>query len=711
MNGFLCNVKVKSPIIGKGEKLIEQTSDDASIKYQQHLMMGYSRWLKSKEEWEKSGKKALLFVMTEDTEDASQIANKLNSDPLYKELNGKTINLHTRLKGKLKKRGKGENVYYEFVENEKEISDEDLKELRKLSRELDSNKSPYLCIVSVLMLREGWDVRNVTTIVPLRPYSSTANILPEQTLGRGLRRMTPPGQAAEVVTVVEHKAFVSLQKPQLGREGLPIEVVDVDKVPRTTVTIYPDQTKDLKNLDILIPPLSAGFKRSPTLGEITIDEVKKAFSRFSPLPLGEVRKTEIDYEGRHLFTNEIVEKMKVQLPLLQSGIGAVSFYREELERQTSLRGTHQILASLLQTFLEEILFEQKVSIYDEKLVSRLADADVREHTRATFLNRAPDVQSFCKNAGPQSLRIDYLSGSGRLSFYTPDFMVRKKNKPSSPPFSKGGMGGFVQENYLLIETKGREDIDVPLKATAAISWCKAASSKQVKWQYLYVTQEVFSGITSNRIDDLARTCAPSLEELIREKAQPQLFLPLGEYAEGKVTGIEEFIKSTDLEKLPSRYKKAIEPAVTLFQFFEKKEGMSFAPVFTPLLGPLDESAKGLINEQLLPLMPSTQAEQKAFFEPYYGTLKKGDTDWLNRHASNLRRTLVFKNGLWPSGLLLFCLDYSKMSKYEVGGVFEAIKKSFAEFSNTDLCEAVRAITDFRNTYIAHQEKELYDINV
>src|SRR5207244_4907838 len=103
------------------------------------------------------------------------------------------------------------------------------------------------CIVSVLMLREGWDVRNVTTIVPLRPYSSKANILPEQTLGRGLRRMTPPGEAAELVSVVEHSAFVSLYKDELSQEGLPIEVVDVDKVPRTTVTIYPDETnKDLR---------------------------------------------------------------------------------------------------------------------------------------------------------------------------------------------------------------------------------------------------------------------------------------------------------------------------------------------------------------------------------------------------------------------------------------------------------------------------------
>src|SRR2546430_3709031 len=62
--------------------------------------------------------------------------------------------------------------------------------------------------------REGWDIRNVTTIVPLRPLTAQAYILPEQTLGRGLRRMTPPGQASEILTVVEHKAFASLYRSE-----------------------------------------------------------------------------------------------------------------------------------------------------------------------------------------------------------------------------------------------------------------------------------------------------------------------------------------------------------------------------------------------------------------------------------------------------------------------------------------------------------------
>ena len=46
-----------------------------------------------------------------------------------------------------------------------------------------------------MMLKEGWDVRNVKVIVPLRPCDSRQ--LTEQLLGRGLRRMFPPAWTAE----------------------------------------------------------------------------------------------------------------------------------------------------------------------------------------------------------------------------------------------------------------------------------------------------------------------------------------------------------------------------------------------------------------------------------------------------------------------------------------------------------------------------------
>ncbi len=117
-----------------------------------------------------------------------------------------------------------------------------MKELRKAANEIDDWESPYKAIVSVLMLKEGWDVKNVTTIVGLRPYSSESNILPEQTLGRGLRRMYRDADVTEYVSVVGTDAFidfvesiesegVELEKKKIGEGTEPKAplVVEVDK--------------------------------------------------------------------------------------------------------------------------------------------------------------------------------------------------------------------------------------------------------------------------------------------------------------------------------------------------------------------------------------------------------------------------------------------------------------------------------------------------
>ncbi len=744
---------VKTPVIGRGEGLAERASNDASERYQMHLLLGYARWRKSKEEWSKSEKKPLMFVMTEDTEAADQIARRLNSDSLFKDLNGKTVNLHTNLKGKVKWIGGREHGFPEFVESESDISDDDLKALRRLSRELDSGKSPYQCIVSVLMLREGWDVRNVTTIVPLRPYSSPANILPEQTLGRGLRRMEPHNQVAEIVTVVEHPAFVSLYKDQLNQEGLPIEVMEVEDVPKTTVTIYLDREhKDVDALDVVIPPVTAGYSRIPTLTGLTIEDVRARFKRYKPLPLGEARTEEIPYEGRHLFTNEVVERMKIMLPLLESGAGAVSYYREELEHITRLRGTNPVLAPLIEEFLTDILFGEKSSLFDQRLVSRLADADVGEHVRATFvplilarttvkeqrtaagegtkvsswrpfqvthsalhpalpaertpfnlvpcqlehevalrefLDHAPEVAAFCKNAGPQALRIDYMTSAGRLALYTPDFLIRLKDGTS-----------------VLLEAKGREDKEVPLKARAAVAWCEAAVSGGAKWEYTYVPQGTFQHTSSASLRALQSLCLPSLRDLIQEPEVPQLRLPFGEGTAAAGTGA--FISAEDFDRLPPVHRKVITQSVTLYEFLAGKGDMPFAPVFVPLLGALDDAARGAIVDLLMSSMPEDTAYQRSFFAPTLDGASANDERFLGQQAANLRRTLVDHNGVMPIGLLKWCLEYARGAKKELGGVFAAVREGFGEASKTDLTEMIGRVYDFRNRFVAHQKEELTD---
>jgi type III restriction enzyme len=185
---------------------------------------------------------------------------------------------------------------------------------------------------------------------------------------------------------IEHPVFISLYEKQLGEEGVYPTVANVDEIPKITVSIFPDgEHKDLSKLDLLLPTVSPAYTRIPKLDGLTVEDVKRQFSGLKPFALKEQSQDEIHYEGRHLLTNEIVVEMTIKLPLLESGIGAISFFREELQNITGLHGLQASLAPLLEIFLTEILFGQRLSLFDQLLINRLGDRDVREHIRAVFM--------------------------------------------------------------------------------------------------------------------------------------------------------------------------------------------------------------------------------------------------------------------------------------------------------------------------------------
>lgn len=86
-----------------------------------------------------------------------------------------------------------------------EDSDEaDRQKARELGREQKSGK-PYKAVVSVLMLREGWDVPEVGVILLLRKFGS--KVYGQQVVGRGLRRVRVKGVEAnepQICAVVDH---------------------------------------------------------------------------------------------------------------------------------------------------------------------------------------------------------------------------------------------------------------------------------------------------------------------------------------------------------------------------------------------------------------------------------------------------------------------------------------------------------------------------
>jgi type III restriction enzyme len=127
--------------------------------------------------------------------------------------------------------------------NKEELGAKDLDEVRERLFAIDRHADPRV-VISVLMLREGFDVNNICVIVPLR--SAESGILAEQTVGRGLRlmwrnepavdelkaetrerirRRQAPTNFFDVLFVVEHPRFDRLYEELLG-DGLLGEVGD-----------------------------------------------------------------------------------------------------------------------------------------------------------------------------------------------------------------------------------------------------------------------------------------------------------------------------------------------------------------------------------------------------------------------------------------------------------------------------------------------------
>jgi superfamily II DNA or RNA helicase len=73
---------------------------------------------------------------------------------------------------------------------------------RQEAREIGSKNSPYNAVVSVLMLREGWDVREVSVVLLLRKFGSP--VYGQQVIGRGLRRIIRDSNEPEILAVVDH---------------------------------------------------------------------------------------------------------------------------------------------------------------------------------------------------------------------------------------------------------------------------------------------------------------------------------------------------------------------------------------------------------------------------------------------------------------------------------------------------------------------------
>jgi type III restriction enzyme len=120
------------------------------------------------------------------------------------------------------------------------------------------------------------------------------------------------------------------------------------------------------------------------------------------------------------------------------------------------------------------------------------NAGAYELSFAAFLDRpGNDVAAFAKNYLAIGFKLDYVKANGDLSTYTPDFIVRDA-------------GGTVW----IIETKGREELDLPQKMARLKQWCADATAASVaaggpSYRYLYIDQKGFEQHTPTTLAALA----------------------------------------------------------------------------------------------------------------------------------------------------------------------------------------------------------------
>lgn len=191
------------------------------LRYRAYLAAGVERWREYREQLKPLKKKSILFLMLNSTDEADDVAEWLRTK-YPSEFGGDcTQVIHTKNNG--------------------EIKETDLEEARKAVREVDSDDSPINAIISVLMLREGWDVQNVTVVVGLRPYTAKANILPEQAIGRGLRLMfrDNPSGYTERVDIIGNKKFLDFVDDLEKLEELKLDTFELGKDKLRIITILP----------------------------------------------------------------------------------------------------------------------------------------------------------------------------------------------------------------------------------------------------------------------------------------------------------------------------------------------------------------------------------------------------------------------------------------------------------------------------------------
>ena len=519
---------IKRPRIGIIEEAPEIPTKDFVKKNQIQIDTGIEKLKEFQKEFEGTDKKPVLFIVTDVTTNADKVGRYLEN----RGFEDKVLIIHTDTKGVITKK--------------------DLEKAREAARKIDSPENPYSMIVSVMMLKEGWDVKNVCVVVPLRAFVSA--ILPEQTLGRGLRRMFPDNEDFEErLIVIDHPKFRQLWEAEIEKGELEVDITSVEKVYQPANRIFVDSQK-LK-YDVEIPILEGGYKR--TLSNISKLNVES-------LPKSQFRLKEIEvpltmYKEKDLLEQKIVKEEILSFDYVEISQLYLAFITNAiLSKIGAPKSLFNELCPKVKDYIENYLFREKIDLENTEIVKKLNQIFVREKILEVFINALNKLWQFEETPA----KIKYFKISQLPLFHTSEPIYEaKKTVFNALPYSKRSefekdfmiyLDGqsevekftkifsriplrvpYYEENYLrhyvpdfvifannsfyLIETKGMEEAELEIKMKHAREWCKRVSElSKNKWFYIKISKKDFEKYKNQKFSNLLRWLLP--EELPKEKA-------------------------------------------------------------------------------------------------------------------------------------------------------------------------------------------------
>jgi len=516
---------IKAPIIVTKEDDPKRPSKDpenikkenVTEKYGYWIQAAVQRWKEHHSTYKKLGKRPVLFIMAEKNIYADAIGEYLWKTKEFGFKEAEVLVIHTDEAG--------------------EITKKDVEKAREAARDIDKPESKIKAIVSVMMLREGWDVRNVSVTLGLRPFTAKAEILPEQVIGRGLRLMTGIGPDTQTLEVLGTRNLLNVLRDQLEAEGVGVASAKSD--PPRPVVIEPVKDKLAHDIAIPItkPQLTHNFRNLASLAPLRFEAI------YDQDELEEVYRVTL----KMAFATTETEVHQADLaagpvPIVQELLGSIA---SKVIQRANLANVFAELYPLVRAYVTTRCFGKEVNIEDENIRSHLHRLDLQEgiakylarkiseltvekhdlefekadfrlsQTKpfrwlrnlppleakrtifnyvatyndferkfAEFLDKAPDVLRFASlgtteqgESGTQ-FRVDYLKPSGAIGFYHPDWVAVQK-------------AGKGEINWIL-ETKGRVWEGTEAKDEAIEDWCRRITKRTKQtWRFKRIGQSTF----------------------------------------------------------------------------------------------------------------------------------------------------------------------------------------------------------------------------